>query len=147
MARHKSVFQDPDRDQILRTGIGNSIRRVRRKRGLSQSQLGDMTGIPSGYISVIENGKKAVNFIYIFKIAAALQIPVDELLNGRLTEKEDGRYQPHMQKRNEMMDALLNELSQNEKEITYHTVMAIMGISRMFRGGMNGYDQNDSGLR
>lgn len=63
-------------DELARTPkqIGNSVRRARKKLGLSQKQLGDKTGIRQGTISLIENGSPAPRVDTLLSILAALEL-------------------------------------------------------------------------
>jgi len=54
--------------------IGNLIRRARKKRGLSQSQLGDRAGLRQETISLIEMGHPAAKLDTLLSILAALDL-------------------------------------------------------------------------
>lgn len=54
--------------------IGNLIRRARRKRGLSQSQLGERAGLRQETISLIETGHPAAKLDTILAVLAALEL-------------------------------------------------------------------------
>ncbi len=54
--------------------IGRRIQSVREKRGLTQSQLEEKTGINTKYISAIECGQKNVTIKTLEKIANGLNI-------------------------------------------------------------------------
>lgn len=54
--------------------IGNLIRRARKRRGLSQSQLGANTGLRQETISLIENGNPAAKIETLLTIVAALDL-------------------------------------------------------------------------
>ena len=57
---------------------GDKIRTLRRKRGLSQEQLGAMVGFSQSKISKIENGDwDSLSDLRL--IAKALEVPVEEL--------------------------------------------------------------------
>jgi transcriptional regulator with XRE-family HTH domain len=52
-----------------RTNIGIDIKRIRTKKGFSQSHLADLMGISRATISKIENGKFAFSVDYLAKFA------------------------------------------------------------------------------
>ncbi len=52
--------------------IGNTIRRARKKRGMSQSELGEKSGLRQETISLIENGNPAAKLETILAILATL---------------------------------------------------------------------------
>lgn len=54
--------------------IGNFIRRARKQRGWSQTQLGDQAGLRQETISLIENGNPAAKLDTILAILAALDL-------------------------------------------------------------------------
>ncbi|GJL67600.1 MAG: transcriptional regulator [Nitrospirales bacterium] len=54
--------------------IGNLIRRTRKNFGLSQSQLGEKTGLRQETISLIETGNPAAKLETILAVLAALDL-------------------------------------------------------------------------
>lgn len=54
--------------------IGNAIRRVRKKMGMSQSELGELTGLRQATISQIEKGHPAAKMETILGILSALNL-------------------------------------------------------------------------
>lgn len=54
--------------------IGNLIRRARKQRGWSQTQLGDQAGLRQETISLIENGNPAAKLDTILAILGALDL-------------------------------------------------------------------------
>ncbi len=54
--------------------IGNAIRRVRKKRGMSQAELGEKTGLRQGTISLIEKGHSAAKLETILAVLSALDL-------------------------------------------------------------------------
>lgn len=56
------------------------IRRVRRKRGLSQEVVSGLAGIARTHLTMIENGSKQPNLETVWKIALALNMQPSELV-------------------------------------------------------------------
>lgn len=54
--------------------IGNFVQRTRKKRGLSQTELGNKVGLRQETISLIENGNPAAKLENILAIMAALDL-------------------------------------------------------------------------
>lgn len=54
--------------------IGNAIRRARKKRGMSQSELGEKTGLRQGTISLIEKGHPAAKLETILAVLSVLDL-------------------------------------------------------------------------
>ena len=69
-------------DPLLRT-IGLTIRALRRERGLSQETLAALAHIDRSYMSSVERGLRNVSVLNVARIAAALDVPVRDLLGPR----------------------------------------------------------------
>lgn len=54
--------------------IGNLIRRARKQRGLSQTQLGEKTGLRQATISLIETGNPAATMETILTVLSVLDL-------------------------------------------------------------------------
>jgi transcriptional regulator with XRE-family HTH domain len=59
--------------------FGERVRNLRKERGLSQEQLAFEADLHRTYIGMIERAEKNITLINIEKIAAALQVSVNEL--------------------------------------------------------------------
>jgi transcriptional regulator with XRE-family HTH domain len=59
-----------------RPDVGGEARRWRQTRGLTLSQVGELSGLNVGYLSQIENGKAVPSLDALVAIAAALDVPV-----------------------------------------------------------------------
>jgi len=62
------------------TVIGNNVRHLRKKLGLSQEELGDTAGLDRTYIVGIERGERNVSALNIAKLAKALKVKPERLL-------------------------------------------------------------------
>ena len=60
--------------------IGNTIKNIRKSKGLSQEVLSGLAGIARTHLTMIENGTKQANFTTICKIAVALKMKPSELV-------------------------------------------------------------------
>ena len=67
-------------EALLLSNFGDCVRNARLTLGLSQEKLAFDCGLDRIYISSVERGKRNVSLINIYKLAAALGIPVTELL-------------------------------------------------------------------
>ena len=65
-----------------RVQLGENIRRLRRKKGISQEELGHISNLDRTYISGIERGQRNVSLLSIVEIARALNVTVTRLLRG-----------------------------------------------------------------
>jgi transcriptional regulator with XRE-family HTH domain len=73
---------------LLRT-IGLTIRALRHERGLSQEALAEMAHIDRSYMSGIERGLRNISVLNVARIAAALDVPVRDLLGPREVVRPD----------------------------------------------------------
>jgi transcriptional regulator with XRE-family HTH domain len=62
--------------------LGDRIRRHRRATGQSQNELAAAAGVASSYVSRFEGGRRRPSVDLLERIAAALEVDVDELLYG-----------------------------------------------------------------
>jgi transcriptional regulator with XRE-family HTH domain len=67
---------------LLKT-LGVKVRSLRLERGLSQEALADLAHIDRSYMSSIERGLRNLSVISAARIAAALQVPLCDLLQTR----------------------------------------------------------------
>lgn len=72
--------------------IGNKIFKLRTERNLTQKQLADMCGFSQSALNFWENGKRQPKIGQLYKIADALDIPVEYLFGeihiGLMTEDD-----------------------------------------------------------
>ncbi len=57
--------------------IGDMIKKARKKRGLTQTELGDLVGVQKAQISKLENGTSNVTISTILKVFDALNAKVN----------------------------------------------------------------------
>jgi transcriptional regulator with XRE-family HTH domain len=66
------------RDILIK--FGNRVRYERKKLGISQEKLADLTNVHRTYIGMIERAEKNITLQNIEKISNALNIPLNELM-------------------------------------------------------------------
>ena len=62
--------------------FGERVRELRTKKGLSQEELAELSGLHRTYISSLELGKRNVSLINIHALAKALGVTPDKLLKS-----------------------------------------------------------------
>ncbi|MGC4749010.1 helix-turn-helix domain-containing protein [Micromonospora sp. DT201] len=65
------------------TTVGEQVRRARLGAGLSQTELGGQLGLDRTMIAKIESGVRRVDALELIRLAAALDVPIDHLLERR----------------------------------------------------------------
>jgi transcriptional regulator with XRE-family HTH domain len=65
-----------------RTGFGETVRRLRERRGLSQEKLAEGAGLDRTYVSSVERGQRNVSLVNICRLAGALDCRPMDLLEG-----------------------------------------------------------------
>lgn len=68
------------KDELL-FKIGQSVRYIRLKQGISQEELAFRSGLNMNSISTLERGINNIKIKTLYKIAEALQVDVNEILN------------------------------------------------------------------
>ncbi len=70
-----------EKPKILLT-FGDTVRKIRTQKGLSQEQLAHLSDVHRTYIGMIERGEKNITLINIQKIANGLNVKLVDLLNN-----------------------------------------------------------------
>jgi putative transcriptional regulator len=65
----------------LADGLGNSLRAVRKARGLTQADLAALIGVSRKTVNTVENGVFVPSTLIALKLAAALDLPVERLFH------------------------------------------------------------------
>ncbi len=60
--------------------LGQRIQQARRAKGWTQEDLAHHAGLDFSYVNQLENGKRNPSLSTIYKIAAALGVPLKDLL-------------------------------------------------------------------
>jgi transcriptional regulator with XRE-family HTH domain len=67
----------------MRRLVGNNVRRLREKKGLTQEQFADVSGFSQQYISSLERGRRNPTIITIYELAVALGVSHMDLVRPR----------------------------------------------------------------
>jgi len=68
------------KDKVLLEKIGNRIKDMRMKSGLSQEKLAFACELDRTYIGSVERGERNISVINLGKIAQALNVPISDIL-------------------------------------------------------------------
>ncbi len=80
-----------DREATFLRALGKHIRIARLTRELTQAELADAAGISRNFISLIEHGSHGVDVVRLLRIAAALDIPLSDLVRPEATSGDRRR--------------------------------------------------------
>src|SRR5688572_23079549 len=69
--------------------FGRRLRYLRRRRGLSLTELAQKVGKQVSYLSMIENSKREPRLSTVIDLASALEMPIAELLSEELPTTRD----------------------------------------------------------
>lgn len=83
----RALSQDPHRvreisERNLETAIGREVRALRKKQGLTVSDLAEITGISVGMLSKIENGNTSPSLTTLQVMADAFSVPITTFFRG-----------------------------------------------------------------
>ena len=102
--------------------IGKRVRETRKQQKISQERLAELTEVSAGYISHIETARKKASLSMLIRIATALGITVDELLNGNQI------YNPNDYQTD--IDQIMDDCSLLEKRMIFELICAMKNILR-----------------
>lgn len=71
--------------------IGKRITEQRKKLGLTQAELAELSGLTAQFISYAESGRRAMRSENLMKIAAVLGVSADYILTGDIIDKDKVR--------------------------------------------------------
>lgn len=109
-----------------RIWLGNRIRDARERRHLTQEKISEIVDISPTHMSVIERGVKGMKLSTFIKIANALDVSADELLQDELTHET----QLHCI----FLYELIDELPAEEQRKLVHMLKAYVEAFRKFSG-------------
>jgi transcriptional regulator with XRE-family HTH domain len=64
----------------MRKLVGQNVRRIRRKRGLTQEKFAEISGFSQQYISGLESGRRNPTVVTVYELATALGVSHTDLL-------------------------------------------------------------------
>lgn len=69
--------------------VGSNVKAFRKKRGLSQEQLGERMQQPQSYIGGIERGEKNISLDTLERLCLALGVKPDDLLDAQIRTEQN----------------------------------------------------------
>lgn len=80
-------------------GVSEQIKRVRKKKGITQVELAEKLATTQRAISYYENPKTNLSMEMLHRIAEALEVPVKKLLDENKSQYEERYVTPALQKK------------------------------------------------
>jgi transcriptional regulator with XRE-family HTH domain len=68
--------------------LGAKISKLRRSKGLTQGRVEELTGLPAGYLSRIENGVILPGLEVLAGISKVLEVSLPRLVSGIVDDEE-----------------------------------------------------------
>ena len=100
--------------------IGKRIKTFRQHKGYTQAVLAEKVGATSGYVSLLETGKKKATLEMLLQICACLEITLDVLLVGnQVMQKSDY---------NQEISDFLESCNEYERKILYEIIKATKDV-------------------
>ena len=65
----------------VRKFLGQRLRALRKQRALSQERLGERANLSGKFIGEVERGEKSISMDSLYRVAAALEIPLRDLMD------------------------------------------------------------------
>jgi transcriptional regulator with XRE-family HTH domain len=62
--------------------LGERLRNLRRKQGLSQEKLADLANLHRTYVGGVERGERNISLLNLVALARALEVSLSELVEG-----------------------------------------------------------------
>ncbi len=76
--------------------VGLKIRDIRKEKGISQLELANKIGVSQAYITYLENGQRNIDLKMLEKIAKALDVSIEELMNIKNIELNEDALLKHL---------------------------------------------------
>jgi transcriptional regulator with XRE-family HTH domain len=67
----------------MRRLVGQNVRRIRNKKGLTQEELAEISGFSQQYISGLEQGLRNPTVVTVYELALALEVSYQDLMRPR----------------------------------------------------------------
>lgn len=111
----------------IKSDIGNRIRQLRQKNGLTIEETAHLAGVHPNYLGDAERGKKNFSITTIEKLAKVLGVPVSGMLSGRI-ESHSAKSAPV-----DRLVSLFRNATPEEQNFIVHTAKFIIRNNRQVK--------------
>ncbi|HUN95801.1 MAG TPA: helix-turn-helix transcriptional regulator [Bradyrhizobium sp.] len=71
----------------MRKLVGENVKRLRQKRGLTQERFAEISGLSQQYLSGVERGQRNPTVVTLYELATALGVSPMDLIRPRRTRR------------------------------------------------------------
>jgi transcriptional regulator with XRE-family HTH domain len=110
--------------------LSENIKKIRKKKGWSQKELGEMIGSHLSHINRIETGKQNPSLEVLIKLADALEVSIDSLVRGSEEDFKEIRIEDkNMAERIK----LLNTMEPEDRKAVIRVIDAMLTKKKILR--------------
>ena len=73
-----------EKNHVILKSLGYHLRLIRQEKQLRQKTVAKLCDMDSGSYSNIENGKRNITILTLYKISKVLEVPISELMKFKL---------------------------------------------------------------
>jgi len=120
--------------------VGNNVRTIRERLGITQEDLALKSGLTQGYINFLENGKRGYSEKSLEKIANALGIQISGLFEEKTRDEPAivAEQPPVYGKKRRLYDTIINLLEQLPTPVVDHYRVLLKSEVEMRNKGSEG---------
>lgn len=106
--------------------FGETLRKLREDRGLSQAELAGKVGLSQGAIAHYERGSRALDVETVLALTQALGVSVEELAGSRPIQKKMSEVRPHRNRRGVKIQDLFDKLAAADQRAILKQVRSLL---------------------
>jgi transcriptional regulator with XRE-family HTH domain len=124
------LTQTVNRQRSKFVSLAENIKKIRKKKGWSQKELGEMIGSHLSHINRIETGKQNPSLEVLIKLADALEVSIDGLVRGSEEDFKEIRLEDkNMAERIK----LLNTMDPEDRKAVIRVIDAMLTKKKILR--------------
>ena len=117
--------------------IGSFIQKLRKKKGLTQQELGNLLYVTDKAVSKWERGLSLPDITILSKLADILEVTVEDILNGEITKKKNIDIDKTIEEATKQI--ILNNKQKQKKIIIIISIIILLLVYTIFRNLHLGY--------
>ena len=121
----------------MNNNIGSFIKELRKQKGLTQQELGNLLYVTDKAVSKWERGLSLPDITILTKLADILEVTVEDILNGEITKKKNIDIDKKIEE--ETRKIVLNNKQKQKKNILIISIIILLLVYTIFRNIYLGY--------